>query len=403
VRTEEMVNYFAYDYPQPQGDVPFAIHTEVGECPWNRSRLLLLIGLQGQNLNLQEAPANNLVFLIDVSGSMSSEDRLPLVKKALRHLVEQLRAQDRVAIVVYAGAAGLALPSTPGSDMQAIVQALDALQSGGSTAGGAGIQLAYQVALENFIAGGNNRVILATDGDFNVGTKSLNELERLIEHKRKDGVYLTCLGFGMGNYKDNRLELLADKGNGNYAYIDNLMEARKVFGTELTGTLYTIAKDVKIQIEFNPLTVDSFRLIGYENRLLAKEDFDDDAKDAGELGAGHSVTALYEIIPRQSDAAQLAKIQLRYKLPDKKQSRLIEAAPLAETVNLEATSDNFRFAAAVAAFSLILRKSKYAADMNFEQVVALAESALGADSYAYRREFVELVKLAQDISEENEQ
>ena len=317
VRIEELVNYFHYDYEEPKGKDPFAIDTELGECPWNKNHQLLHIGLQGKNLNLADAPPNNLVFLIDVSGSMNSSNKLPLVKQALTLLVGQLRPQDKVAIAVYAGAAGLVLPPTSGADKGTIIKAINKMVSGGSTAGGAGIQLAYNTANKNFLQEGNNRVILATDGDFNVGISSEQELEKLIESKRKSGIYLSVLGFGMGNYQDSKLEILADKGNGNYAYIDNIKEAEKVFVTEFGGTLYTIAKDVKIQIEFDPAQVKEYRLIGYENRLLRKEDFDDDTKDAGELGSGHTVTALYEIVPsKKALDTSLSDIRLGSKYPD---------------------------------------------------------------------------------------
>jgi Ca-activated chloride channel family protein len=297
VRIEEMINYFSYTYPEPDGSEPFSVTTEMGPAPWNPQHQLVLVGLQGRRISRENLPPSNLVFLLDVSGSMNAPDKLPLVQSAFRLLVKQLRREDRVAIVVYAGAAGLVLPSTPGSERDQILAAIDQLEAGGSTAGGAGIQLAYRVAKEHFIPGGNNRVILATDGDFNVGVSSDAELVRMIEEKRNEGTYLTVLGFGTGNLQDAKMEQLADKGNGNYAYVDNINEARKVFVHELGATLLTIAKDVKIQVEFNPARVQAYRLIGYENRILASEDFNDDARDAGELGAGHSVTALYEIVP----------------------------------------------------------------------------------------------------------
>ncbi|PLX25283.1 MAG: hypothetical protein C0599_00825, partial [Salinivirgaceae bacterium] len=335
VRVEEMINYFNYDYPQPEGDKPFSINTEIGECPWDSENLLLHIGLQGKEIESSELPPSNIVFLIDVSGSMSYENKLPLVKKAFRMLVKKLRSQDRVGIVVYAGSSGLVLKSTKGDKKEQILQAIDNLVAGGSTAGGSGIRLAYKVAKENFMKRGNNRVILATDGDFNVGVSSNSELEELIASKRDEGIFLSVLGFGTGNYQDEKMETLADKGNGNYSYIDNIMEARKVFVSEFGGTLFTIAKDVKIQIEFNPHFVKSYRLVGYENRMLKREDFADDKKDAGELGSGHSVTALYEIVPnnkgdkmvselkyQSSEMSELAKssgeigtVKFRYKKP----------------------------------------------------------------------------------------
>ncbi|MEN8230961.1 MAG: von Willebrand factor type A domain-containing protein, partial [Bacteroidota bacterium] len=312
VRIEEMINYFNYDYPEPKGKHPFSVYTEISQCPWNESHQLLHVGLKGKSIDKSELPASNLVFLLDVSGSMSAANKLPLLKQAFRMLVNELRPEDRVAIVVYAGAAGLVLESTPGTKKEQILAALDQLQSGGSTAGGAGLKLAYKVAQENFIEDGNNRIILATDGDFNVGSSSNAEMERLIEQKREHGVFMTVLGFGMGNYKDDKMEIIADKGNGNYAYIDNIQEARKVFITEFGGTLFTIAKDVKFQIEFNPARVKGYRLVGYENRLLNDEDFNDDKKDAGEMGAGHTVTALYEVIPAGTDESLKSIDPLKY-------------------------------------------------------------------------------------------
>ncbi|WP_255408041.1 VWA domain-containing protein [Chitinophaga sp. MD30] len=297
IRVEEMINYFDYKYQNPTDGAPVAIYTDMAICPWNKSNQLVRIALKGKSVTTDKLPASNLVFLIDVSGSMESANKLPLVKQAFKALVQQLRPADHVSIVVYAGAAGLVLPSTAGNEKTTILDALDKLEAGGSTAGGAGIQLAYRTAAEHFIKSGNNRVILATDGDFNVGASSDGELQRIIEKEKEKGIFLSVLGFGMGNYKDNKLELLADKGNGNYAYIDNFEEARRTFVTEFGGTLFTIAKDVKLQIEFNPRFVSSYRLVGYENRLLHDEDFNDDKKDAGDMGAGHTVTALYEIVP----------------------------------------------------------------------------------------------------------
>jgi len=422
-RTEEMVNYFNYDYPQPQEKVPFAIYTELGECPWNKTHQLLHVGLQGEKMRFEETEGSNLVFLIDVSGSMTSSNKLSLLKPAFKLLVDQLREKDKVSIVVYAGAAGLVLPPTSAKDKATIRQAIDQLSAGGSTAGGAGINLAYKIAKENFVEGGNNRVILATDGDFNVGVSSQGGLKKLIEEKRKDGIFLTVLGFGMGNLKDNRLETLADSGNGNYAYIDDLKEAKRVFVNELPGTLYTIAKDVKIQMIFNPRLVKSYRLIGYENRLLAKRDFDDDTKDAGELGAGHTVTALYEIVPthrslriqdfptdpveeekggpsvnEDAPGNSLVTIRLRYKAPDEEQSQLIAKAVHPRHQHLKETSDNFRFSAAVASFSLLLRNSKYKGDTSCKSVLKLANGSKGNDFYGYREEFIELVKTYKEMS-----
>ncbi len=427
VRIEEMINYFNYDYPEPEGKHPFSVYTELSECPWNDAHQLLHVGLQGKNIDKSALPPSNLVFLIDVSGSMSAANKLPLLKQAFRMLVNELRPEDRVAIVVYAGAAGLVLESTPGSEKAAILAALDKLQSGGSTAGGAGLKLAYKVARQHYMEEGNNRIILATDGDFNVGSSSNAEMERLIEEKRKQGVFMTVLGFGMGNYKDDKMEIIADKGNGNYAYIDNIQEARKVFITEFGGTLFTIARDVKFQIEFNPARVKGYRLVGYENRLLNDEDFNDDNKDAGEMGAGHTVTALYELIPAGSDEtlqqidplkyqsdrkdpqavskvkadpkAELMTIKLRYKRPDETTSTKVEIPVRGKVLKPEETSDNFRFSAAVAAFGLMLRNSHYKGDASMEQVIAMVKSARGEDEEGYRSEFLKLVKLADSLKE----
>jgi Ca-activated chloride channel family protein len=422
VRIEEMVNYFTYDYPQPKAIEPFSINTEMSECPWNKKHRLVHIGLQGKEIPTQNLPPSNLVFLIDVSGSMETPEKLPLLKAAFVMLVEQLRPQDRVAMVVYAGAAGLVLPSTSGSHKEEILQAIDRLQAGGSTSGGAGIELAYKIARENFIKEGNNRVILATDGDFNVGVSSNAAMERLIEQKRETGIFLTVLGFGMGNYKDSKMETLADKGNGNYAYIDNIMEARKVLVNEFGGTLFTIAKDVKIQVEFNPAKVKAYRLVGYENRALKNEDFNNDTKDAGELGAGHTVTALYEIIPADTDSQlpvsgtdelkyqknkiapsaysskELMTLKLRYKHPAEEASKLITKELVDENMSLNKTSDNFRFSAAVAQFGMLLRNSEYKGTATYTDVVTLAEGAKGTDKEGYRTEFINLVKSCQWIT-----
>jgi len=345
IRIEEMVNYFTYDYKNPTGEHPFSIVTEVSQAPWNKQHKLVHIGLQGKKLDYKNLKPSNLVFLIDVSGSMNDPNKLPLLRSSMKLLVNELSSQDRVAIVAYAGAAGLVLPSTSASEKENIIRALDRLEAGGSTAGGAGVKLAYQVALDNLIDDGNNRVILATDGDFNVGTSSTSDLVRLIEEKRKDGIYLTITGFGMGNYKDGRMEQISNAGNGNYFYIDNIKEARKVFVSEMRANMFTIAKDVKIQVEFNPGKVQAYRLIGYENRMLNAEDFNDDKKDAGELGAGHTVTALYEVIPNgvksaflksidalkyqqsaqtsRSNSDELLTVKFRYKRPKEDSSRLI--------------------------------------------------------------------------------
>ncbi len=416
VRIEEMVNYFHYNYPQPKGPHPISITSEVAPCPWNPKHQLLHIGLQGKDIDKAKLPPSNLVFLIDVSGSMNSENKLPLLKSAFSLLVQNLRPQDRVAIVTYAGNAGLVLPSTSGSDKKTILAALDQLSAGGSTAGGAGIQLAYNVAKQYYIDGGNNRVILATDGDFNVGTSNNNELEDLIVSKRKDGVFLTCLGFGMGNYKDDKMELLADKGNGNYAYIDNIQEARKTLVSEFGGTLFTIAKDVKAQIEFNPARVQGYRLIGYENRMLNTEDFKDDKKDAGEMGAGHTVTMLYELIPVgvESDALrgtdglkyqktlpasggnskEWATVKFRYKKPDGDKSIEMSSPIVDRPDRLGLTSDNFRFSASVALWGMLLKNSAYKGSGTYDLVLNLAKNALDNDDEGYRSEYIRLVKAA---------
>ena len=415
VRIEEIINYFNYDYPQPEGEDPFSITTELASCPWNENHKLVHIGLQGQKIPTDNLPPSNLVFLIDVSGSMNSANKLPLLKSAFKMLVEEMRASDKVAIVVYAGAAGLVLPSTSGSEKEKIIQALDKLEAGGSTAGGAGIKLAYEVALQNFRKGGNNRIILASDGDFNVGASSNAEMERLIEKKRDEGVFLTVVGFGMGNYKDDKMEILADKGNGNYAYIDNLQEARKVFVNEFGGTLFTIAKDVKFQIEFNPAKVHAYRLIGYENRRLKNEDFNDDKKDAGELGSGHTVTALYEIIPvgvesefvktvdplkyqknetaaAAQNSRELLTLKLRYKKPDGATSKLITTTVMDQDKSWKQTTDNFRWSAAVAEFGMLLRESRFSQNSDVASVLKLAKEAKGADEEGYRSEFIRLVE-----------
>ncbi len=414
VRIEEMVNYFDYDYSQPSNDDPFGVITEISTAPWNPRHKLVHIGLQGRKIPVENLPPSNLVFLIDVSGSMDQVNKLPLLKTSFKMLVEQLRPQDHVAIVVYAGAAGLVLEPTSGDDKKKIIAALDHLQAGGSTAGGAGINLAYAVAKEHFRKDGNNRIILATDGDFNVGESSNQSMERLIEEKRKDGIFLTVLGYGMGNYKDSKMEILADKGNGNYAYIDNITEARKVLVNEFGGTLFTIAKDVKLQIEFNPANVNAYRLIGYENRMLKSEDFNNDRKDAGELGSGHTVTALYEIIPAgvenefnkidelryqkqkiepgKSYTNELMTVKLRYKKPDEDVSKLIVHRLTDSNTALAKTSDNFRWSASVAAFGMLLRESEYVRNYSYDEVVQLAQHARGKDEEGYRVEFVNMVK-----------
>ncbi len=412
VRIEEMINYFDYKYPQPEKKEPFSVNAEISKAPWNGKHLLAKIGLQGKVIPSQNLPPSNLVFLIDVSGSMDAPNKLPLLKSSLKMLTDQLRSKDRVSIVVYAGAAGLVLPATAGDKKQTIKEAIEQLQAGGSTAGGLGIQLAYKVAAEGFRKGGNNRVILATDGDFNVGMSSDAEMESLIEEKRKSGIFLTVLGFGMGNYKDSKMEVLADKGNGNYAYIDNISEARKVLVNEFGATLFTIACDVKLQIEFNPAKVQAYRLIGYENRLLAKEDFNRDEKDAGDLGSGHRVTALYELIPPgQEDRfvektddlkyqttmpdptnTELLTVKLRYKEPGSQRSKLIEHAVTAPVLEFEKASPDFRFAAAVAAFGMLLKDSEFKQGCTYNNLFDWARSGIERDDEGYKSEFLRLVK-----------
>ena len=417
VRIEEMINYFEYGYNPAAQDKPLAVLGALQYCPWNTGSYLLRVALQGKQLQLDDAPPGNFVFLLDVSGSMRAPNKLPLLKKAFRLMVNSMRDQDRIAIVVYAGSSGLVLPSTSGQEKATIMAAIDALEAGGSTAGAAGIQLAYQVATENFIEEGNNRVILATDGDFNIGMSSNAAMVELIEQKRTSGVFLSVLGFGNGNYKDSKMEKLADHGNGNYAYIDNLLEAKKVLVNEFASTLFTIAKDVKLQLEFNPANVAAYRLIGYENRLLAKEDFNDDKKDAGELGAGHQVTALYELIPtgeeipfhtgvdnlkyQQTNLKATATttdewltIKLRYKEPDGSKSKLMTKTVSIADNAWEETDMDFQFAIATAAFGQWLRESKYIGDFSNEDILKLAREAKGRDEQGYRAEFLQLVELA---------
>ncbi|MFL5743154.1 MAG: von Willebrand factor type A domain-containing protein [Niastella sp.] len=417
VRVEEMINYFSYNYPQPSNDKPFSITTESAQCPWNKDHQLVMIGLQGKKIDFDKLTPSNLVFLIDVSGSMQDENKLPLVKSSLNLLAEQLRPQDKIAIVVYAGNAGLVLPST--NDKYKIREAINALEAGGSTAGGAGIGLAYQTAQQNFMKNGNNRVVLCTDGDFNVGASSDDELENLIEQKRASGVYLTVLGFGTGNYQDAKMQKLADKGNGNHAYIDNINEAKKVLISEFGGTLFTIAKDVKLQVEFNPAKVKGYRLIGYENRMLAKEDFNNDKKDAGDMGSNHTVTALYEIIPANvandeelatvdplryqsqkqkkqsaSFSNELMFVKIRYKKPDEDSSKLMEVSVKDDS---RVASNNMHFASAVAAFGMVLRNSEFKGGSNYKLVKSLATSSIESSSDAYKKEFLELVKKAEHL------
>lgn len=420
VRIEELINYFSYNYPQPVGDAPFSVTTEISEAPWNPQHRLVHIGLQGKRIPMESMPPANLVFLLDVSGSMNEPNKLPLVKSAMKMLTEQLNARDHVAMVVYAGNSGLVLPSTSGDRKGEILAAIDRLEAGGSTNGGEGIQLAYKIAQENFIKSGTNRVILATDGDFNVGVTSEGDLVRLIEEKRQSGVFLSVLGFGTGNVKDSTMEKLADKGNGNYAYIDTLGEARKVLGEQIGGTLFTIAKDVKIQVEFNPKQVAAYRLIGYENRLLRDQDFNDDTKDAGEIGAGHTVTALYEVVPygqkfenpgidplkyqqpvqpsEMANSNELMTVKLRYKEPTQNQSKLLSVSLADAKGKLDNASENFKFASAVAAFGMLLRDSKYKADASYNKVIELARASTGADPQGYRSEFIQLVETARMLS-----
>jgi len=416
VRTEELLNYFRYDYPEPSGDKPFSVTTEQGPCPWRADHRLVRIGLRGRSIDQESVPPRNLVFLVDVSGSMMPANKLPLLKAAMGLLVEQLRPQDRVAIVVYAGAAGLVLPPTPGSAKDTVREALNALEAGGTTAGGAGIQLAYQIAGAALIDGGINRVILATDGDFNVGITSQGDLLRLIEEKREAGVFLSVLGFGEGNLKDSTMEKLADAGNGNYSYIDTLAEARKVLVSEAGATLVTLAKDVKIQVEWNAARVEGYRLIGYENRMLKAEDFNDDRKDAGEIGAGHTVTALYEVAPKgaalelpgvdplkyqappapSSGSDELATVKLRYKQPDGDVSRLISV--VVKDGNQKQASADLRFASAVVEFAMLLRASEFRGDASYEQALELAQGAVAGDASGLRSQFVELLQSARQLS-----
>lgn len=413
VRIEEMINYFKYSYPQPKNDQPFSINTEYNDSPWNPKHKLLKIGLQGKSIPENQLPASNFVFLIDVSGSMDAVNKLPLLKSSFKVLLDQLRPKDKVGIVVYAGSAGMVLPPTSAGEKNKIIEALDRLQAGGSTAGGEGIELAYKLAKENFIKGGNNRVIIATDGDFNVGASSTGDLQTLIEEKKNSGIFLTCLGFGMGNFKDNHMETLANKGNGNYAYIDTMQEANKFLGKEFAGSMYAIAKDVKIQIEFNPQYVKSYRLIGYENRKLKNEDFTNDAIDAGELGSGHTVTALYEIIPNDVKSEflpketelkytsqtsnsnfgdELATVKFRYKKPDGDKSTEIIQVVKNSDVSISGASEDFKFASSVAWFGLVLRNSNLIQNKNVKNIENLAKKGKGKDDKGYRAEFVRLVE-----------
>jgi len=422
VKIEEMINYFNYDYPQPTGNAPFSIQTEYAQTPWNNDTKLVKIGIQGKKIPLDNVPASNLVFLLDVSGSMGQQNKLPLLKSAFKLLTSNLREQDKISIVVYAGSSGVVLEPTSGDKKNKIEEALDKLSAGGSTAGGQGIELAYKIAKDNFIKNGNNRVILATDGDFNVGMSSDRAMKDLIEEQRESGVYLTALGFGMGNYKDSKLETLAQSGNGNHAYIDSMQEAQRVLGTEFGGTMYTIAKDVKIQVEFNPENVEAFRLIGYENRLLNDEDFKDDKKDAGELGSNHNVTAVYEIIPagvkskflkdiddykysRQvstgGNSEELLTVKFRYKDPESTKSKLIEK--VVQTSSEKELSEDFSFVSALALFGMHLRESEFSNGKEIPLVLSLAENGRGKDDEGYRAEFVRLVKSYNSIDLPTEQ
>lgn len=417
IRVEELINYFSYNYTKPKGDDPVGITTEVGTCPWNDQHRLVRIGLKAKEMASDNLPASNLVFLIDVSGSMSGPTRLDLVKSSLKLLTNNLREQDRVAIVVYASGTGVVLPSTSGADKQKIREELDKLQARGSTSGGTGIQLAYEVARKNFLKGGNNRIILCTDGDFNVGVSSNEGLKQLIEKERNSGVFLSILGYGMGNYKDDKMQTLSQAGNGNHAYIDNIQEANKVLVQEFGATMYAVAKDVKLQIEFNPGKVQAYRLVGYETRLLNKEDFNDDTKDAGEMGAGHTVTAFYEVVPvgvnsnmvgsvdplkyqkedkpesifgLTSSSGELLTVKVRYKQPNGNTSKKIEKSLIDNGGN--SVSDDFRFAASVAMFGQLAKESVYKGDATYNKTIALAKTALDNDPQGYRREFVRLLE-----------
>lgn len=416
VRIEELINYFDYDYASPAegGKTPLKATTTLSSCPWNPDNYLLRIGLQAKKIDFTKAPPSNMVFLIDTSGSMDEPNKMPLLKASFKLLLDNLRPEDRIAIVVYASQTGIALPSTPAKEKEKISKVIDDLVASGSTAGGAGLQTAYEVAEKNFLPKGNNRIILATDGDFNVGISSRDELQRLVEEKRNNGIYISVLGYGMGNYRDDMAETIANKGNGNYAYIDNFTEAKKVLVNEFGGTLYTVAKDVKLQLEFNPQYVKEYRLVGYENRALANEDFEDDKKDAGEIGAGHTVTALYELIPakgattdglryqkqvKEGFANELAFLKIRYKDPVVKDAKSVEEStpiPFSLT-DLTQTDDDYRFAAAVAEWGMLLRNSKYKAKSSYKQVIDLAKNAIGKDEEGYRKEFIRLVELSEKI------
>ena len=418
VRIEEMVNYFDYDYPAPEegSASPLRLSPELAPAPWNPNHLLLRIGLQAKKIDLAKAPPSNIVFLIDVSGSMDEENKLPLLKSSFKMLLGQLRPDDKIAIVTYANGTKVALPSTSVKDKEKIIKVLDNLYASGGTSGGRGIQLAYEQAQKSFIKNGNNRIILATDGDFNIGINNTTDLEKFIEKQRESGIYMSVLGFGIGNYRDDMAETIADKGNGNYAYIDNITEAKKVLVNELSGTLFAVAKDVKLQLEFNPKYVKEYKLIGYENRMLANEDFTNDKKDAGEIGAGHTVTALYELVPSDGKVAQslryqsqelnekgkgneLGFLKIRYKDPKVKDAKSVEITePLVFNKKaLKETSTDYRFAASVAEFGILLRDNSNKAKATYDQVIELAEGAIGKDPEGYRKEFVRLVKNVAEI------
>ena len=415
IRIEEMINYFSYDYPRPENKKPFSVTTELGPCPWNAEHKLVRIGLKAKDIDKKDLPPSNLVFLVDVSGSMSAPNKLPLLKQSMKMLVQQLDKDDRVSMVVYAGMGFVLLEPTAGSEQKKILAAIDMLGAGGSTHASSGIITAYKLAKQVYMPKGNNRIILASDGDFNVGTTSRGELQKLIEDKRKSGIYLTVLGFGMGNYHDDTMEILADKGNGNYAYIDNLLEAKKVMVKEMSGTMFALARDVKIQVEFNPAMVGAYRLIGYENRALADSDFSNDTKDAGEIGVGHTVTALYELIPAGSDDLpridplkyqqvkgtgngqynnELMTVKLRYKPLHQKKSLLLTTTVPNRKIALNSTSNDFRFAAAVAGFGMLLQDSDLRGELDYDQVLTLAKNAKGTDDEGYRAEFIRLVEMS---------
>ena len=416
VRIEELINYFDYNYTPPAegSKAPLNATTTLSSCPWNPDNYLLRIGLQAKKIDLTKAPPSNIVFLIDTSGSMNSPNKMPLLKASFKLLLDNLRSEDRIAIVVYASQTGVLLPSTSAKEKKKISKVIDNLVASGSTAGGAGLQTAYKVAKKNFLPKGNNRIILATDGDFNVGISSRDKLQRLVEEERNNGIYISVLGYGMGNYRDDMAETIADKGNGNYAYIDNLTEAKRVLVNEFGGTFYTVAKDVKLQLEFNPQYVKEYRLVGYENRALANEDFEDDKKDAGEIGAGHTVTALYELVPAKGAttdglryqkqvekgfANELAFLKIRYKDPIVKDAKSVEeSTPIPFTLTEFAkTDDDYRFASAVAEWGMLLRNSKYKAKSSYSQVLDLAKNAIGKDEEGYRKEFIRLVEVSEKL------